>query len=276
VSREKNVVSCHRSFELCFAAPWWQRFQQDHVGPNRLILVLAGHVACADANETLQSASRGWNPSVLTQRDPRATQSISGDKFQAIDIDGAPNLTMLYGTQVGPFQKDADEGAFQIANAALGAGPTSRLFKQLRQTAGLSYAVRSELHSITRKTEGAWVIRAFTDRKRAPHVLALIQAVLKDLSERGLSDVELRDYQSELSGRHVIASSTTMGLARYILQTKLRGGSWPPAEDYRRRVNQVNASHMNAVLRQYADPTRWHIVIAGEDASKLQFREGPD
>jgi predicted Zn-dependent peptidase len=115
---------------------------------------------------------------------------------------------------------DDDRWALAVANQALGGGMASRLFQEVREARGLAYAVYS--HQSAYSDSGALTIYCGTAPKRARETLTVLDDVVADVADAGITDAELRVAAGYLEGSLLLGledSGGRMGrLGRGIVQ----------------------------------------------------------
>lgn len=97
--------------------------------------------------------------------------------------------------------------AMTIFNSILGGSMSSRLFQEIRETRGLAYNVYS-YHSAFQET-GLLVIYAGTRPEQLEQVEKVIQGVLEEMSEQGVTDEELAATKEQLKGSLMLSLEST-------------------------------------------------------------------
>jgi predicted Zn-dependent peptidase len=134
---------------------------------------------------------------VAPQR-PRERLVLRGeDTEQAHLMVGVPALT----------RHDPRRPALAVLNTALGGGPSSRLFQQVREQRGLAYSVYSALS--TYADAGSLAVYAGCAPERLDEVATVIRGVLAEVAAGGLTAAEIARAQGSLRGGLVLGLEDT-------------------------------------------------------------------
>ena len=87
----------------------------------------------------------------------------------------------------------------RVLCTALGSGPSSRLFRTVREEQGLAYAVGS--YPVVFSCAGALVAYAAAKPEAVGRIIETIRAQFRDLVDRGLADDELAETKQQLLAR---------------------------------------------------------------------------
>lgn len=170
--------------------------------PSRAIVAAAGrldHLELVDRlTEILRREARGEDPPVEAVPESEAglhTVRRPGGRQSHIVAGG---LTVPYG--------DSLRYAVILAETALGAGMSSRLFQRVREELGLAYAVYSfsAFHAAAGHA-GAYV---GTQPETAEAALDALLGEMRELAEQGLPQQEIDDTKRQLRGQLMVALET--------------------------------------------------------------------
>lgn len=87
----------------------------------------------------------------------------------------------------------------RVLSTALGSGPSSRLFREVREEEGLAYAVWS--FPLVYSCAGAIIAYAAARPDAVGRIVAIIRRQFRELAERGLSDEELSETKQQVTAR---------------------------------------------------------------------------
>lgn len=168
-------------------------FLSEHYAPDNVVIAAAGKIRHEDMVEKLAAGfgafQRGGRRVLEGTPYGRALEYYQKkDTEQMHIILGAPGLS----------QDDEDIYAMHIFNNIIGGGLSSRLFQEIREQRGLAYSVYS-YHS-TYVDTGLFAIYAGTSPKNTQEVIVCILQELREMKERGISEVELGRTKAQIKG----------------------------------------------------------------------------
>ena len=166
--------------------------------------------AMARANGASPAAPRRPAPALLTPGPPLVLRAQ--DTEQAHLLLGVPGLS----------RHDPRRSALSVLNTALGGGPSSRLFQQVREQRGLAYSVYSS--SVSYSDAGAFSVYAGCAPDRLEEVVTVIQAVLAEVAADGLTPAEVVRAQGNLRGGLVLGLEDTPSRMNRIGRSELDYG----------------------------------------------------
>jgi predicted Zn-dependent peptidase len=102
---------------------------------------------------------------------------------------------------------DPRRPALSVLGTALGGGPSSRLFQQVREQRGLAYSVYSATACYA--DAGSLSVYAGCAPERVDELVRVVRGVLDDVAAGGLSDAEVRRAQGALRGGLVLGLEDT-------------------------------------------------------------------
>lgn len=154
----------------------------------------------------------------------------------------------------------------------LGATASARLFMNLREEKGYTYGAYSSLDA--RRLAGTF--RA-TAEVRAPVTGDSLREFFHELGrirEEEVTEKELRDAKSYLTGVFPIRLETQEGLTDQLVQMKMHGLPPDYLETYAERVRAVTREDVRRVARELITPDRAAVVVVG-DASEIAEQVRP-
>jgi predicted Zn-dependent peptidase len=237
----------------------------------RMVVAAAGHlyhshVVDLAATALEAAASRvglGAAPAPLRAADPPArtgTRSalLPDDSEQAHLMLGVPALD----------RHDPRRPALSVLNAALGGGPSSRLFQQVREERGLAYSVYST--TATYADAGNLAVYAGCGPERLGEVATVVRGVLDDVAANGLTPAELARAQGSLRGGTVLGSEDTPSRMHRIGRSEVDHGRQRTIAESLARIDAVTGEQVAAVARELlAQPPTVAVVGPFDDESAL-------
>jgi len=151
---------------------------------------------------------------------------------------------LLLGT-TGLRRDDPRRPALAVLNAALGGGPSSRLFQSVRERRGLAYSIYSDAsaHADT----GTFGVYAGCAPGKVTEVLTLIRDQLADVAVRGLTDDEVRRGKGAVRGSTVLDLEDTGSRMSRLGKAALVHAEQLTAEQLLDRIAAVTPDDVRAV-----------------------------
>ena len=157
------------------------------------------------------------------------------DTEQAHVLLGVPGLS----------RHDPRRSALSVLNTALGGGPSSRLFQQVREQRGLAYSVYSS--SVSYADAGAFSVYAGCAPERLEEVVTVIQDVLSEVAAHGLTPAEVTRAQGNLRGGLVLGLEDTPSRMNRIGRSELDYGHQRTVTDSLDRITAVMPADVAAL-----------------------------
>jgi predicted Zn-dependent peptidase len=195
---------------------------------------LAG--AAARARGAVPAGPRRPAPALLTPG-PRLVLRPD-DTEQAHVLLGVPGLS----------RHDPRRSALSVLNTALGGGPSSRLFQQVREQRGLAYSVYSS--SVSYADAGAFSVYAGCAPERLEEVVTVIRAVLSEVAADGLTPAEVVRAQGNLRGGLVLGLEDTPSRMNRIGRSELDHGYQRTVGESLDRIAAVTQADVAALARE--------------------------
>ena len=176
---------------------WGRRYQ-----PAATVLAAAGHVEHERVLELAEEHFGPWQgpPVGHEYRDPAIVPRVevrTRDTEQAHLVFGGEALT----------RGDDRRFAFGLLNHVLGAGMSSRLFREIREERGLAYAVYS--FRMPYADSGAYGVYVGTTPRQTAEVLGMVRETLTKLAAEGITGDELERAQGNMKGSLALSMEET-------------------------------------------------------------------
>lgn len=162
----------------------------------------------------------------------------SEDTEQAHLMLGVPGLS----------RHDDRRAALTVLSSALGGGPSSRLFQQVREQRGLAYSVYSTI--ATYADTGSFGVYAGCAPERLDEVAGVICAVLADVAAEGLTPAELVRAQGSLRGGLVLGLEDTPSRMNRLARSELDHGRQRTIAESLDRISAVTGEDVAAVAKE--------------------------
>ncbi|MCR8826903.1 M16 family metallopeptidase [Pseudosulfitobacter koreensis] len=173
-----------------------------------------------------------------------------------------PQSVALFG-QPGMAQKDPDFFAATVLNQVLGGGSfESRLMNEVREKRGLTYGVYSYL--VPRDYAATYMGRVASANDRIEEAIAVIRDEWAKAASEGVTEDELRDAKTYLTGAYPLRFDGNAPIARIMVGMQMLG---LPIDYIATRNEMVEAVTMDDVKRvadELLDPDGLHFVVVGQ------------
>jgi zinc protease len=226
---------------------------------------IAGDVTPQDAVTKLDKAFGSWNGGPIERVILPMPGPIANKNVYLIPRPGSVQ-TLLVTTNLAMDRTNPDYIAGMVMNQVLGAGPSSRLFRDIREAKGYTYGIGS----VFTATHTANYFLANTSVRTEVTEPALTD-VLKEFSDIRDHEVpagELGDAKSAIVASFALDLQSSSGvLGQWLVQREygLPEDYW---DTYATKVNAITAADVQRVAKKYVPVDNVQIIAVG-DASKI-------
>lgn len=235
-------------------------FTQRRFGRDRLVVAVVGDITAADLRPLLDSAFGRLREKAEAQAIPEIRASDSG-RLKVIRKP-LPQSVVAF-AQPGIKRDDPDWFAAYVANYILGGGGfSSRLTNEVREKRGLAYSVYSYLLPLERS--GLIYGGVATENARVGQSLDLIRAEWRRLAEQGVTDKELENAKTYLTGSFVLQLDTTQNVAGILAAMQLDRLGIDFLDKRNELVKAVTAADVRRVAKRLFDAKALSIVVVGD------------
>ncbi len=178
----------------------------------------------------------------------------SEDTEQAHLMLGVPGLS----------RHDPRRVALTVLNSALGGGPSSRLFQQVREQRGLAYSVYSAITGYA--DAGSVAVYAGCAPERLEEVTVVVRAVLAEVAAGGLTPAEVVRAQGSLRGGLVLGLEDTPSRMNRLGRSELDHGRQRTIAESLDRIAAVTGEQVAEVARELLAAPLTAAVVGPYDA----------
>jgi zinc protease len=234
---------------------------------NNAVLFVAGDVQQNSLLKQVENLFGGWQPGNVPAVNFPAPPERTSRTAYIIDRPGSAQANIVI-ANAGIMRTSPDYFPLLLMHTVLGANASSRLFMNLREEKGYTYGAYSSLDA--RRTAGTF--RA-TAEVRTPVTGDSLKEFLYELNRirnEPVSEKEMADTKSYLTGVFPLRLETQEGLVDQLLQIKMFGLPQDYLETYRNEIQAVTIEQVQEVARKYVRPDEAAIVIVGDGAQLLE------
>jgi predicted Zn-dependent peptidase len=235
----------------------WEHYGQHYV-PAGLIVTAAGgvdhDVVCALVTDAL--AAGGWELAhgvgPLERRDPAARFEAGLREEVIIDRPDLEQMQIMVGVR-GLRATDERRSALGVYSAILGGGMSSRLFQEIREKRGLTYAVGSYASGSTET--GMYALYGACAPSKAVEVERLMVAEFERMAQ-GVSDAELERAKGQIAGSTVLRLEDSYSRMSRLGKAELVFGKLWSIGEALEDVRAVTAEDVAAIATELATSPR--------------------
>ena len=239
--------------------------------PQDLVVAVAGNIKHKEVVRLVEDALS--KDDFLDQ--PKADYEIRSSG--AVKVPGRGQVTLLdrkteqahivYGVE-GVARNDKRRFALSILATALGGGMSSRLFQEIREKRGLAYST----YAYSQQFAGSGVLSFYVGCKpdRAIEATKIIQDILHDVAEKGLTQEEILRAKGAVSGSLVLSQEDTGSRMTRIGKSELVYGEIMSFDQILQEIADVTPDQIKEIARQSL-PTSPTLAVVGPFRSKAKF-----
>ncbi|HRH86190.1 MAG TPA: pitrilysin family protein [Rubrivivax sp.] len=223
----------------------------------------AGDIDVPALQRALQAGFGDWDAGEPFTRVPQPLLPGQGKTLQLLTPD-KQNADLRVRQPVALADTDADYPALSLANHLLGSGGSSRLWKRIRETDGLSYSVGSYIAWNNFEPNSSWMASAiFAPQNRAKVEAALREEVASALKD-GFGAQELQAGRDGLLAFRRLSRAQDDVLASQLASNLYLGRTFEISARVDAALAALTPEQVNAALRKYLKPESFDIVFAGD------------
>jgi predicted Zn-dependent peptidase len=249
--------------------PTWSRPDFiEHIGewykPSNIVLSVAGNVSHKQVVDLATPLFSGMKDAPIPSVVPYDA-SVTGQRV-ATDTRAIDQCTMYLGLPIFG-RDDPDRFAIRIMNDVLGAGMSSRLFREVRERRGLAYSVGSGYGYLA--DAGVFTISAGVNRDKLRETISVCLEETERLVTETVPAEELRKAKDHNIGRFRLSLETAFSLGQRHGELLLTKGKIESIEQVVSQIEAVTADEVKAVANRVISRGKLHCAVVGpnlEDA----------
>jgi predicted Zn-dependent peptidase len=246
-----------------------QRYYQEQVGGDRLILAVAGDFRTAQLKQRISRAFSGWRKAGAALQPVAKPQPVASRRVLLVD---APESVQSYfwAGNVAVAKNDPRRAALDVTNTLFGGRFTSMLNTELRVRTGLSYGASSRFDRLLQA--GPWALSSFTQTDTTIQAIDLALATLDQLHESGVDPAMLESGKSYVQGQYPLALETSAQWASQLATLEFYGLDRRYIDDYSAALTAVSGPDARQAVDQvFPSSAQLAIVVIGNASA---IREG--
>lgn len=228
---------------------------------DRVFISAVGDISAAEL-EVLLDELLGQLPETGAPIPGPAEVQIKGG-VTVVDFD-TPQSVAIFG-QKGIERHDPDFFTAYVMNQILGGGSfESRLMTEVREKRGLTYGIYSYL--VPRDLAAVYMGSVASDNAKMAEAVQVIRDEWRRMAEEGVSEQELRDAQTYLTGAYPLRFDGNGRIASILTGMQMDDLPISYVETRNDRINAVTLEQLNSFAARFMDPDGLHFTIVGRPA----------
>ena len=226
------------------------RYYRERYQPENMVVAIAGNIDHATVVRQVRTAFSRANfladtsaRPVPVRRGQRARRSATGEVVLARPFE---QVNLVLGVN-GIVRTDERRYALGVLNAALGGGPSSRLFQEIREHRGLAYSVYS--FAAHYADAGSFGVAVGCLPGRVGEVLTVVRGELRRLAHEGISVEELERGKGQLRGTLLLSLEDSVSRMSRIAKAELLYDELPGVDEVIGRIDDVTLDDVQVLAR---------------------------
>ncbi len=191
----------------------------------------------------------------VAKTEPKAAQ-----RMKVIDMN-VPQSVARFGLPAFA-RKDKDFMASFILNTIFGGGFTSRLYNEVREKRGLAYGVDSSI--IPLKNASVFIGNVATKNEEIGQSLEVIRSELRRIATDGVTQEELNDAKSYLTGSFALRFDTNANIANQLLWMMVEGLGTSYVDTRNAQIDAVTLDDIKRVAKRLFDGQEPIVTVVGK------------
>ncbi len=234
--------------------------------PSNIVVSVSGNVSHDAVVGLARPLFEGMSPGTLPGIVPY-DPSITGPKV-AIDSRPIDQCTLFIGLPIFG-RADPDRFAIRIMNDVLGAGMSSRLFREVRERRGLAYSVSSGYGYLA--DAGSFTISAGVNRDTLAETISVCLAEAEKLSTDQVPPDELRKAKDHNIGRFRLSHETAFSMGQRHGEQLITLDAIESLDDVVAQIEAVTVDDVQRVARRILKRELLHCAAVGPDLDEAEI-----
>lgn len=237
-------------------------FHRANFLPNAATLAIVGDVRAGEVIGQVERAFADWQPGELPKLDLPPLPSVpERTTVHLVDRPGSVQSAVLVSAPGMP-RGNPDLPELGVVNSVLGGGFSGRLFQNLRERHGYTYAASSSLSALGQA--GLFSVSSEVRNEVTGPAVGEILHELRRLREEPIPEGELGMQRSYLAGNYLLSLESPARTAERVQEMDLYGLPGDYYKTYARRVGGVTVERARELARRYVPGEAVTVVVVGE------------
>ncbi len=236
-------------------------FHDKIFAPNNATLVVVGDVNREKLLSEIKDAFGGWKKGTIDEMKFGTPPARTATTLTVVDRPGSLQSNIVL-ANLAIERGNPDYFPVLVMNQVLGAGPSARLFMNLREAKGYTYGAYSSFDS--KRLAGNFQATAEVRTPVTGDSLKEFFYELNRIRAEKATEKELKDAKSFLTGVYPLRAETQEGLTNLLVSQQLYNLPADYLQTYRDKVNAVTLDDVERVAKKYITSDKIAIVIVGD------------
>ena len=239
--------------------------------PNNAFLLVAGDVSRAHVVARAEELFGNWARGEVIEPQFPAPPERTERTAYLVDRPGSAQTNILVANTCIT-RTDPDYFPLLVMHTILGGNASARLFMNLREEKGYTYGAYTQFDA--RRHAGSF--RATTEVRSEVTGVSLKEIFyeLERIRSEDVSDKELTDAKTYLTGIFPIRLETQEGLIDQLVQIRMHDLAADYLETYRQNIQRITTEDVRRVAAKYVTPDRAAVIVVG-DAAQIREQVAP-
>ena len=235
-------------------------FVKRRIAKNNLVIGVVGDITRTKLETILKDTFGNLPKKAVDWQLPN--RQVNADGRTIVIKKKVPQSAILFAGR-GLLRDDPDFYAAFVMNHILGGGGfTSRLYKEIREKRGLAYSISSGLNP--RQASATLVGGAGTANARVKETLDIIKAEWQRMSDHGVTDKELKDAKTYLTGAYPLRFTDSERIARMLVGLQLANLGEDYIKNRNTLIKEVSRDDVGRIAKKLLDAERLVTVVVGQ------------
>ncbi len=234
----------------------------DHIGewylPSNIVVSVAGNVTHERVVELATPVFEEMTDGVLPEVEPYKP-AVRGERV-LVDSRDIDQCSMFLGMPIFG-RHDPDRYPIRLLNDVLGAGMSSRLFREVRERRGLAYSVGSGYGYLA--DAGVFNISAGVNRDKVAETITVCLEEAERMASDLITEDELRKAKDHTIGRFRLGLETAHSLGQRNGEQLLTRGEIESIDEYVDRIEAISRDEICRVAQRVIDRKNCHCSVVG-------------
>ncbi len=238
------------------------QFVKQRIARDNLVIGVAGDMTPEELSTLLERTFAMLPAHATPWQLPKAALHL--DNTPVVVSKSVPQSSILF-MQEGIDRHDKDFYAAYVLNYILGGGGfASRLYDEVREKRGLVYSVYSYLANYDEAN--LWIIGAGTQNARVKETLDVVRAEWKKAFEKGVTQEEVKNAKTFLTGSFALRFSSSDSIASILLGMQMDHLPIDFLEQRNKQVEAVTLEDVQRMAKALLTPDKLKVVVVGQPA----------
>jgi len=221
-------------------------YYKRYYAPNNMTLVIVGDIQSGPTLELVKKHFGAFPEGTLPV--DNYTAPPQHDKITEIKIQKDVSQAYLMMSTIGPKADSPDQFPLDLMATIIGSGESSRLYKKLKDEAGLVYDISFSFG--TNKYEGLLYSFATLEPSNLAATENAVNEVLREIKEKGFTEEELRRAKNQIKTGFFMSLERGLDHAdKYAQYDSFIGHEF--VDTYTENIEQVSLADINDAARRY-------------------------